>query len=152
MFYVCRFHWDSSHTGLLPYDSSHGTPPNRDPSRPGLLPNWTPPRELLPKRVSSRNRIAPETGFLPKRDSSRNGITPETGFLPKRDYSRNGIPPETGFLQKRDSSRNRIPPETGFIPKQDSSRDGIPPEKWIFLQFREESRLRRIPVLGREFS
>ena len=51
---VFGFHKDSSHKGLLPYDSSHGTPPDRDSSQTGLLPE-----------NSSRNRIPPEMGFLP---------------------------------------------------------------------------------------
>ena len=120
-----RFHWDSSHTGLLPYDSSRGTPPDRDPSRPGSLP----------------------TGIPPDRDFS------QTGLLPKRDSSRNVFPPETGLLLRRDSSRDRIPPETGFLPRQDSSRNGIPPKKKFppglgGILFWKESRFGRNPVLG----
>ena len=69
--YSTWFHWESSQTGFLPNDSTHGSPPNQDSSETGLLPenafqNWNPPK----------------TGFLPRWDS------PEVGFLSRRDSSR----------------------------------------------------------------
>ena len=126
-----RFHWDSSHTGLLPYDSSRGTPPDRDPSRPGSLPTGIPPDRdfsqtgLLPKRDSSRNVFPPETGLLLRRDSSRDRIPPETGFLPRRDYFRNWRKFFLGGIPFWEKSRFRRNPISGGIPGWRSSAGGI---------------------------
>ena len=77
-----RFHWDSSHTGLLPQNSL----------RNGIRPEAV----FLLKQDSSQNGIPPEMGFLPKRDFSRqefHGRSPgREDFLGRSSYG--GVPRE----------------------------------------------------------